>query len=111
MNILRADKMRPLIQEVIVALPVAPFKNLYLSSNDSFLKKSVPKQVFSACENGAFFSVLDFFGKMLNFVGMWCPSHLSYTNSWGINGKIISISFIWDLLFWNVATGKATMTS
>ena len=33
------------------------------SLNDSFLKKSVPKQVFSACEKGPLFSVFSLFWK------------------------------------------------
>ena len=36
-------------------------KNLYRSLNDSFLKKVCPKQVFSACENGAFGFFFGFF--------------------------------------------------
>ena len=28
---------------------------------------------------------IDFPGKMLNFAGLWCPNHLTYTNSWGVS--------------------------
>ena len=45
------------------------------------------------------FQRLCFFGILLNFVGLWCPNHLTYTNSWGINVRMISISSIWHLFF------------
>ena len=73
--------------------------------------KKRQKQVFSACEKGAFFSLLDIFGKMLNFAGLWCPNHLTYIDSWGIIGKIIFVSFIWYVFYWNCATCEAKMTS
>ena len=65
----------------------------------AFWKKVCHKQVFSTCEKGAFFSVFEFFRKMPNFAGLWCPNHLTYRDSWGVYEKIISISFIWHLFF------------
>ena len=69
------------------------------------------KQVFSACEKGAFFSLFEFFRKLPNFAGLWCPNHLTYRDSWGIYGKIISISFIWYLFlyFYRLPLGKSLL--
>ena len=60
---------------------------------------------------GAFYQ---FFILFFNFLGLWCPNHLTYTNSWGINGKITSIIHVVHLapiLFcWKCAPGKAILT-
>ena len=77
----------------------------------AFWKKVCQKQVFCACENGAFFSLLDFFGKMPNFAGLWCPNYLTQGYSWGIIGKIISVAFIWYLVVLCVTDSLVTIAS
>ena len=77
----------------------------------AFWKKVCQKQVFSACEKGAFFSVSVYFGNMPNFAGLWCPNHLTHRDSWGIIGKIISIAFIWYLVVLCVTASLVTITS
>ena len=69
------------------------------------------KQVFSACEKGAFFSVSFYFGNMPNFAGLWCPNHLTHRDSWGIIGKIISVAFIWYLVVLCVTASLVTIAS
>ena len=46
---------------------------------------------------GAFYQ---FFILFFNFLGLWCPNHLTYTNSWDIIWMIIAISFVWHLFCW-----------
>ena len=46
-------------------------KSLSVFERELFEKKVCQKQVFSACEKGSFLSLSDFFGKMLNFAGLW----------------------------------------
>ena len=70
----------------------------------AFWKKVCQKEVFSACEKGALFSVLVYFRNMSNFARLWCPNHLTHRDSWGIIGKIISIAFIWYLVVLYVTT-------
>ena len=77
----------------------------------AFWKKVCQKQVFSACEKGAFFSVSVYFGNMPNFAGLWCPNHLTHRDSWGIIGKIISIAFIWYLVVLCVTASLVTIAS
>ena len=77
----------------------------------AFWKKVCQKQVFCACENGAFFSLLDFFGKKPNFAGLWCPNYLTQGHSWGIIGKIISVAFIWYLVVLCVTESLVTIAS
>ena len=76
-----------------------------------FWKNGSQKQVFRACEKGAFFSVSVYFGKMPNFAGLWCPNRLTHRDSWGIIGKIISIAFIWYLVVLCVTTSLVTIAS
>ena len=74
-------------------------------------KKVCQKQVFSACEKGAFFSVSVYFGNMPNFAGLWCLNHVTHRDSWGIIGKIISVAFIWYLEALCVTTSLVTIAS
>ena len=77
----------------------------------AFWKKVCQKQVFSACEKGAFFSNSVYFGKMPNFAGLWCPNRLTHRDSWGIIGKIISIAFNWYLVVLCVTASLVTIGS
>ena len=95
--------------DILVLLPVTknlenfwPFAAGFMEISLSVLElwhfeKSVPKTRFSACEKGGFLSLFEFFRKLPNFAGLWCPNHLTYRESLGIYGKIMSISFIWHL--------------
>ena len=74
-------------------------------------KKVSEKQVSSAYEKGAFFSVSVYPGNMPNFAGLWCPNHLTHRDSWGIIGKIISVAFIWYLVVLCVTASLVTITS
>ena len=76
----------------------------------AFWKKVCPKQVFSACEKGAFVRVSVYFGNMPNFAGLWLqpPTH---RDSWGIIGKITSVAFIWYLVALCVTTSLVTIAS
>ena len=76
-----------------------------------FEKKCAKKSFFSACEKGAFFSVSVYFGKMLNFAGLWCLNHVTHRDSWGIIGKIISVAFIWYLVGLCVTASLVTIAS
>ena len=86
-------------------------KSLSVLEWQLFEKKVRPKQVFSACEKGAFFSVSFYFGNMPNFAGLWCPNHLTHRDSWGIIGKIISVAFIWYLVVLCVTASLVTIAS
>ena len=86
------------------------WKNLYLSSNGSLLKKRVPKTGFQPLRKRFFFSVLDICRKTPNFAVVWCPNYLTHTGSWGINRKIICISFIWHPFLKKCFMDEATMT-
>ena len=86
-------------------------KSLSVFEGQLFEKKVCQKQVFSACEKGAFFSVSVYFGNMPNFAGLWCPNHLTHRDSWGIIGKIISIVFIWYLVVLCVTASLVTIAS
>ena len=77
----------------------------------AFWKKGCKKQGSSAHEKGQFFSNFEFPGKMTDFAGLFWSDHLTYNNSPGISGKIISISFIWNPVFRNCASGEAAVTS
>ena len=59
-------------------------KSLSVFGGELFEKKYAEKQVLSAYEKGAFFSLSDFLTKMLNFAGLWCPNHLTHKYSLGI---------------------------
>ena len=68
-------------------IQLAPWKCLNLFFNDNIYEKDVyQKQASCACDDSAFFSTFDLFGKMFHFAGLWCPNHLTHTNSWGIMG-------------------------
>ena len=77
----------------------------------AFWKKMCQKEVFSACEKGAFFSVSVYFGNMPHFARLWCPNHLTHRDSWGIIGKIISVAFIWYLVVLYVTDSLVTIIS
>ena len=64
-------------------IQLAPWKCLNLFFNDNIYEKDVyQKQASCACDDSAFFSTFDLFGKMFHFAGLWCPNHLTHTNSW-----------------------------
>ena len=85
---------------------------LYRSSNDSFLKKKCAKNKFLVLVKKVhFFSVSVYFGNMPNFAGLWCPNHLTYRDSWGIIGKIISVAFIGYLVVLCVTASLVTIAS
>ena len=77
----------------------------------AFWKKGCKKQGSSAHEKGQFFSNFEFPGKMTDFAGLFWSDHLTYNNSPGISGKIISISFICNPVFRNCVSGEAALTS
>ena len=77
----------------------------------AFLKKVRQKEIFTACEKGAFFSVSVYFGNMPNFARLWCLNHLTHRDSWGIIGKIISVAFIWYLAVLCVSASLVTIAS
>ena len=64
-------------------------KSLSVIEWQHFEKKNCAKNRFSG----------KFFRKVLNFAGLWCPNWLIHTDPWGINRKMISISYIWYLFF------------
>ena len=49
--------------------------------------------------------------KPPNFDKLLCPNHFSYKILWHTPGKTMSISFIWHLVFLNLATSAPVVTS
>ena len=76
--------MSPVIENLEINWPFAAnFMEISLSVLELWhFKKRCQKQIFSASEKGAFFSLFDFFIKFHNFGGLWCPNHVTFRDSW-----------------------------
>ena len=46
---------------------------------------------------------------MLNFIGLWCPNHLTVTHGHHLKDNVHTFHFV--PIFWNCATGEATTSS
>ena len=82
----------------------------FVSKWEHFEKRGAEKGS-RAHEKGQFFSNFEFPRKMTDFAGLFWSDHLTFNNSPGISGKKISISFIWNPVFRNRASGEAAVTS